>query len=1452
MPKIQNNFLIGTINKDLDERITPNGQLVDAENFMVTSEDGSNAGVGKGLLGNIQLSNFQLNPNDNPECIGVFPDEGRNLLYIFITSDDSDYVIKYNAGNNTPVVLVSTPNGGLLNFNKDFRITHADIFTSVEDSDLLSWTDGLNPPRIINTNKIYPDDVREEEISVMKPAPQFPPTIQSVSNSTQNTENLPSNEIEDRFVSFAYRWKYTDGYYSSFSPFSEYHFVPSSFSIDFTSMENMGMVNAVSQYLVRFNTGGRDVIGVDVVFKYEGLPNVYVLDKYKKNEENWANNAIERVLFLNNKRYSTLPENQWFRSFDNVPITALSQKKIGNRIVYGNFTEGRDLENPVKFSVSFNSETIISPPEIDFETNLASFSFPEDFEYKEDESFSVSISLEVGNPPNVYQFNVVITYVIEQDYNDFQDFITTSNFLSFLETEIGSEFFTFFTNELTLYENAQIISNFVVTSPEDLTVAIAIPQLDFSLNNIAALGSTAGFIVGTVETPNTLDLYNIPNGNFINVVWSVELEFVSTLGSYTINVYRDGFLKDTFSATATTSIVNHEFINAAGSTEFNNQKGLYTFSVVSDEDCNLSLRNTAIGLSPSGITPLSGIVFGVSPLSTSTVISPIKVEYDSFIVDLATSKRSSMKSNRSYEVGLIYKDKQGRKTTVFPSEDNTIYIPHENAITKNVLAVEFPQGYQHPSWAETYQFVIKQNRLDYQTIYGSIFYQDGTYRWVKLEGESKDKIKENDMLIVKQDLSGFVSDFVKLKVLEVKGLDRDFIEANEDLTGNPIIEESGLYMRVRPTSDLAFSYENSSFESYEGKQKLRYPSRCFTTPFFPQYGVLAGSRIRVFIDIRAKGNISFRHIYDKTFTATENYESFEDWFDTEVQDLGSFGASYTWNGSTDIGSNVTVYHGGGYPGVLSPTNKGTGWGFVGDNSAGELKFFVVPFRKGTNAQDIRTTVRFEVRESSGNLIFETEPVIDSQDIYFETPQVYRCSDDLKFHELTRTYNCFSFGNGVESNRYKDRFNVRPFYIDFFPTSVSEDEYRQVRRFADLTYSEVYQESTNVNRLNEFNLSLANFKDDIEKAYGAIIRLDSDETDLLVIQEGKTSKVLYGKDLLFNADATTNLSRINQVLGQQVMYSGEYGISTHPESYSEYGTNAFWTDLSRGVVMRLNNTNGLYEISEQGMTDYFKELFRDDSVRNIISGYDSFYDIYILNVKLKNDDYLTWYYSPRNNGFLTRARFNPDAMARLNNRFFTLENGVLYEHNKGGINNFYGITYGSTFSFNFSQEPSTRKIFKTISIEGNTPAAMVLTTDLQNGGIEQTNFIKKEGVWFSHIRGSVGSIDLASSAIIGLGNLVSLNGNLLTLTSVSSQVSIGDTVYNQNQQVVGVITDIIGNTLELSPVNNLTPNIFLYAVKSQRINTSGLTGYYMRVDATVSGGNAFEIYAVNTDIVKSFE
>jgi hypothetical protein len=69
----------------------------------------------------------------------------------------------------------------------------------------------------------------------------------------------------------------------------------------------------------------------------------------------------------------------------------------------------------------------------------------------------------------------------------------------------------------------------------------------------------------------------------------------------------------------------------------------------------------------------------------------------------------------------------------------------------------------------------------------------------------------------------------------------------------------------------------------------------------------------------------------------------------------------------------------------------------------------------------------------------------------------------------------------------------------------------------------------------------------------------------VFQEDKDSQVFYGKDVLYNADGTSNLTKTDDVLGVQDTIL-EFGISNHPESYDPYAGLTFHTDVKE-VLLR---------------------------------------------------------------------------------------------------------------------------------------------------------------------------------------------------------------------------------------------------------------------------------------------
>jgi len=188
------------------------------------------------------------------------------------------------------------------------------------------------------------------------------------------------------------------------------------------------------------------------------------------------------------------------------------------------------------------------------------------------------------------------------------------------------------------------------------------------------------------------------------------------------------------------------------------------------------------------------------------------------------------------------------------------------------------------------------------------------------------------------------------------------------------------------------------------------------------------------------------------------------------------------------------------------------------------------------------------------------------------------------------------------------------------TATQGQDYKQVRRYADITYSGVYNQESNINKTNEFNLGLLNFKP-LEQRFGYIRKMAGRETDVLVLQEDKISYVLAGKNLLSDAVGGGDITSIPEVLGTQIARTEEYGISDNPESYAEYGYDKFFTDAKRGVVIQLRGSGAQNEqlnvISDQGMSTWFRELFQVSFDKQKLGAYDPYAGEYVLSSNLAN-------------------------------------------------------------------------------------------------------------------------------------------------------------------------------------------------------------------------------------------
>ena len=183
------------------------------------------------------------------------------------------------------------------------------------------------------------------------------------------------------------------------------------------------------------------------------------------------------------------------------------------------------------------------------------------------------------------------------------------------------------------------------------------------------------------------------------------------------------------------------------------------------------------------------------------------------------------------------------------------------------------------------------------------------------------------------------------------------------------------------------------------------------------------------------------------------------------------------------------------------------------------------------------------------------------------------------------------------------------------TTTDSEVYDEERRFSDLTYSGIYNPESNINKLNEFNLGLLNFKP-LESSFGPIMKLFSRQTDILTLQEDKISYVQSGKNLLSDAVGGGAIVSIPEVLGLQIARVEEYGISNNPESFAQFGSDKYFTDAKRGSVIQLRGgmtgSDELNVISLNGMKNWFRDLFNVSFETQKLGGFDPYMNEYILS------------------------------------------------------------------------------------------------------------------------------------------------------------------------------------------------------------------------------------------------
>ena len=501
MAEVKNAFIKSKMNKDLDDRLLPNGEYRDALNVQVSKSESSDVGALENVLGNSVAFDFGAAVSvPGIKCIGFFVDEFNNDIYSFFTDNtdnSSESTITYNTSANNFIFKHNTNTGdtralvrgAFLNFSTTSPIIGVNLL-----EELLFFTDNRNQPRKINVKLANPNAnnvnpiyyTSEDQVSVAKYNPYecirvIKPSAQAgaviltttltaasttdilvvdsvtgvsigngvtgngvktgtivesvngnnvVVNKAQNlqasdsvnfvgletsmydvsTALLPDGVtanpyydqdfggdpdfLEDKFVRFSYRFKFDDGEYSIFAPFTQPCFIPKQdgyFINDdekqaFSSTIVSFMENKVTKIQLQIplpatatdlvsNTSPFKITAIDILYKESDGLAIQVVDTIEVDaafSDSAGINNIYEYTYESTKPFKTLPSKELIRVYDKIPVRAFSQEVISNRVVYGNFqdkhTPPAALDYQVRVSDKydknspFSSKTIVEYP----------------------------------------------------------------------------------------------------------------------------------------------------------------------------------------------------------------------------------------------------------------------------------------------------------------------------------------------------------------------------------------------------------------------------------------------------------------------------------------------------------------------------------------------------------------------------------------------------------------------------------------------------------------------------------------------------------------------------------------------------------------------------------------------------------------------------------------------------------------------------------------------------------------------------------------------------------------------------------------------------------------------------------------------------------------------------------------------------------------------------------
>ncbi len=1344
MPEINNTFVKGKMNQDLDERLVPSGEYRDAINLEISTSEGANVGSLQNILGNERKNKSFIDPQTgqastwttggisdltNPAVVGSFVDNTNDNIYWFIASDSVSAIAEFVQSSQVlRPILVDTQN--ILNFSEDYLITGINV---IEGN--LYWTDDQTEPKTINIDtwrgyntrsNSFPEDFdthtqvpvfqsqnrrnfEEADITVIKKQPLSPPTLTLLDTFRPGVNNT---------FSFNKNFSYEDP-----TNLGSYIPIPPRTTFTITTSDDISGFK-VGDNVEALSTGGggsspEEAQGAEVKFQVKTLP-VYsptnssydvecIMGSFSAPSDFVINSTVvfqadliepdgifklDFVRFayrykFNNNQYSPIG-----------PFTEVAFKPFG--IYEWDSAKGfnSSMENSVKTIElsNFDIANNVKEVEILYKNDSSNVIYSVDTVERGDMFTGYKYTLDTELIHSVIDSNQILrpwdnVPRLAKSQELISNRIVYGNYLQNFNVDKSHKALEFsFLSENPITED--LVPQTTIKSGRSYQAGIV--YMDPYGRQSPVLSSSDSAVEIDKKYSSAKNSLQI-KGPGVAPSWATHFKYFikdSSSGYYNLAMDRyyiaeDGNFWLSFSSSDRNKITEDSFIElkkAHGSEEpvLENSK-FKVLSIANEAPDFIKEKTTKIG------EVVDDNIFSPSdfPAPNAQYVDVLKSELDS-----SPAKGVESKSG-------IYLSIQG-----------------------NLEATQLIKVVRVSLFGNYYRFHLQGNLpVDIEEIVGSSQALAANLGVRFFSKEILNKPEFTGRFFVKLDSQSLAKRYIAAEIDEeeadnfavsasVSNIRRTKISAYNSMTA------WRNYVRQGWSADESNSYRLSP----SGIQKTGFGVKAGETKISISYhgqrpAELGGDKTSgdaVFVNaLRTPGTrISITGIGDDQ-TVYQITETQVHWI-RNYNRIETNGWGYLNESDKNWGSNKRAR----FDLVLSKEIQGNGVNntdfpldYNGDAS------------QSNNTFGIRILTSLDTSNSfssSSPAIFETEPTEKADlDIYFEASKAFPISE-LNNLKTLDYYNSFSFGNGVESNRIRDDFNAPAIAKGVKASSTLSEPYQEDRLSTGLIYSGIFNSTSGTNELNQFIQALSITKN-LDPAYSSIQKLHARDTNLVVFCEDKVLRIYADKDALFNADGNTNLVSTNRVLGNADAFAGEFGISKNPESFASYGFRAYFTDSNRGVVCRLSN-NGIEVISDYGMVDFFADNLSNSS--NIVGSFDddkSSYNISVCNLtsewqnKFKgfskshgssewleytpNDTVLS--FKEKTNGWESRKSFSKYGGVSLNDVYYTFYEGEIWEHNIGTVDRgkFYGMHFDSAVKFVINELPASAKKFKALNYTG---------------------------------------------------------------------------------------------------------------------------------------------------------